>query len=279
MSPTRPSRPRVVVVGVGRLGGALALALAAKRWPVRVLARSEESRRRALELGLKPASEKDVTQARVCLLCVPDKTVPTVAEELKPRLARGAALVHCAGALSLEALGAPRGRVLGSFHPLVAVSDPRDSLAGNSVAVSTRSGWLREVLERMARDVGLRALRVAEKHRAAYHAGAVLSAGGVVAALSAAVEAFRVAGISEQDALAALLPLTRSALRGVEARGLGAGYTGPIARGDSGVVAAHLAALPPEAAEVYRPLSRHGLQLVEHRLTPEARTALEKLLG
>ncbi len=130
----------------------------------------------------------------------------------------------------------------------------------------------------MARDVGLHALRVPEKHRAAYHAGAVLSAGGVVAALSAAVEAFRVAGISEEDALAALLPLTRSALRGVEARGLAAGYTGPIARGDSGVVAAHLAALPPEAAEVYRPLSRRGLQLVGHRLTPEARAALEKLL-
>jgi predicted short-subunit dehydrogenase-like oxidoreductase (DUF2520 family) len=268
----------VVVVGAGRLGGALALALAAKRWPVRVRVRSEESRRRVLALGLKPASERDVAQARVCLVCVPDKAVPGVAEELKPRLARGAALVHCAGALSLEALGAPRGRVLGSFHPLVAVSDPRDSLAGNSVALSTRSRWLREVLERMAKDVGLRALRVPEKRRAAYHAGAVLSAGGVVAALSAAVEAFRAAGISEEDALAALLPLTRSALRGVEARGLAAGYTGPIARGDAGVVTAHLEALPPEAADVYRPLSRRGLRLVGHRLTPEARSALETLL-
>jgi predicted short-subunit dehydrogenase-like oxidoreductase (DUF2520 family) len=278
VSPSRPSRPRVVVVGVGRLGGALALALAAKRWPVRVLARSEESRKRALELGLKTASDKDVAQARVCLLCVPDKAVPGVAEELKPRLARGTALVHCAGALSLEALGAPLGRVLGSFHPLVAVSDPRDSLAGNSVALSTRSRWLREVMERMAKDVGLRALRVPEKHRAAYHAGAVLSAGGVVAALSAAVEAFRVAGISEEDALAALLPLARSALRGVEARGLVAGYTGPIARGDIEVVAAHLAALPPEVAAVYRPLSRRGLELVSSRLSPVARAILEEML-
>ena len=70
--------------------------------------------------------------------------------------------------------------------------------------------------------------------------------------------------------LAALLPLTRSALRGVEARGLAAGYTGPIARGDAQVVAAHLAALPPEVAAVYRPLSRRGLTLVEHRLPAEA---------
>ena len=52
MSASRPGRPAVVVVGAGRLGGALALALRAKRWPVRVLDRYEESRRRALELGL-----------------------------------------------------------------------------------------------------------------------------------------------------------------------------------------------------------------------------------
>ena len=269
----------MVVVGAGRLGGALALALAAKRWPVRVLVRSEPGEARVAALGLALATEAHVARARVCLLCVPDKAVSPVAEELKPRLARGAALVHCAGALSLEALGTPQGRVLGSFHPLVAVSDARDTLAGNSVAVSTRSRWLRAELERMAKDAGLRVLRVDEKHRAAYHAGAVLSAGGVVAALSAAVEALRAAGISEEDALAALLPLTRSALRGVESRGLTAGYTGPIARGDAGVVAAHLAALPPEAAAVYRPLSRRGLALVEQRLAPEARAALTKVLS
>jgi hypothetical protein len=60
---------------------------------------------------------------------------------------------------------------------------------------------------------------------------------------------------------------------------------GPLAearhasRGDAGVVTAHLAALPPEVAAVYRPLSRRGLRLVGHRLPPEARAALEKLLA
>jgi predicted short-subunit dehydrogenase-like oxidoreductase (DUF2520 family) len=268
----------VVVVGAGRIGGALALALAAKRWPVRVLARSEEARRRVLALGLRPATPEDVARARVCLLCVPDKAVSEVAEALKPQLERGAALVHTAGALPLSALGAPRGRVLGSFHPLCAVSDSRDSLAGHTAALSTRSRWLRTVLEQMAKDVGLRTLRVPESRRAAYHAGAVLSAGGVVAALSAAVEALRTAGISEEEALTALLPLTRSALRGVEARGLAGGLTGPVVRGDVGVVAAHLAALPSSVAGVYRPLWRRGLELVESRLTPEARRELRALL-
>jgi predicted short-subunit dehydrogenase-like oxidoreductase (DUF2520 family) len=267
-----------VVVGAGRLGGALALALSARRWPVRVHSGTDEGRRRTESLGLKPATPKDLAQARVCLLCVPDKAVPQVAQQLASSLPRTVSLVHCAGALPLTALGAPKGRAVGSFHPLCAVSDPRDPLAGHTVAITTRSRALRVLLEQMARDTGLRALRVPETNRAAYHAGAVLSAGGVVAVLSAAVEALGAAGISPEEALAALVPLTRSALRGVEARGLSGGLTGPVVRGDAGVVAAHLEALPSSVAEVYRPLSRRALALAGPRLSPEARAALEPLL-
>jgi len=271
-------RVRVLVVGGGRLGGALALALSARRWPVRVLSRSEEGRRRVLALGLKLATPKDLAQAQVALLCVPDKAVPEVARELARTLGRGAALVHCAGALSLKALGAPRGRALGSFHPLCAVSDPRDLLAGHAVAVSTRSPVLKAVLRRMAKELKLQVLEVPEGRRAAYHAGAVLSAGAVVALLSVSVEALGHAGIPEDEALKALLPLTRSSLRGVEARGLVRGLTGPVVRGDASVIAAHLAALPPQVAEVYRLLSQRALRLVGSRLSPEARADLTKLL-
>jgi predicted short-subunit dehydrogenase-like oxidoreductase (DUF2520 family) len=271
-------RPKLLVVGGGRLGGALALSLSARRWPVRVLSRSEEGRRRVLALGLKPATPRDVEQAQVALLCVPDKAVPEVARELARTLGRGAALVHCAGALSLKALGAPRGRPLGSFHPLCAVSDPRDSLAGHAVAISTHSPALKAVLRRMAEVLHLQVLEVPEAGRAAYHAGAVLSAGGAAALLSVAVEALGHVGIAENEALTALLPLMRSSLRGVEARGLARGLTGPIVRGDTGVVAAHLAALPPEVAEVYRLLSLRSLRLAGSRLPPEALADLAKLL-
>ncbi|XXF75112.1 DUF2520 domain-containing protein [Myxococcaceae bacterium GXIMD 01537] len=277
-SPRSRKRPPVVVVGGGRLGGALALALSAKRWPVRVLSRGEDGRRRTEALGLKAASPKDLAGARLCLLCVPDKAVPEVARWLGTTLPRGVALVHCAGALALDVLGPSRGRALGSFHPLCAVSDPRDSLAGHGVALSTRSRALRDVLRRMAEDTGLRPLEVPEAYRAAYHAAAVLSAGGVVALLSAAVEALGTAGVAPEDGIAALLPLARSALRGVEARGLSGGLTGPVVRGDAGVVAAHLEALPEPVAEVYRHLSRRALALAGPRLNAEAQAALDALL-
>lgn len=272
-------RLRILVVGAGRLGGALALSLAARRWPVSVLSRTEEGRRRVRSLGLEPATPRHLALARVALLCVPDQAVPKAARELARRLGRGAALVHCAGALSLQALGTPRGRPLGSFHPLCAVSDPRDSLAGHAVALSTRSRALKAVLRRMAAELELQVLEVPEARRAAYHAGAVLSAGCAVALLSAAVEALGHAGIPEEAALQALLPLTRSSLRGVEARGLARGLTGPVVRGDASVVEAHLAALPPGAAEVYRLLSLRSLHLAASRVSPEAAARMERLLA
>ncbi len=271
-------RPRIVVVGAGRLGGALARALAARRWPVRVLSRSEGGGHRLEALGLKPATPPELAQAQVALLCVPDKAVPQVARELSRTLGKGTALVHCAGALPLQALGTPRGRATGSFHPLCAVSAPTDSLAGHAVAISTRSRPLKALLRRMAEALELQVLEVPEEHRAAYHAGAVLSAGCGVALMSSAVEALGQAGIREEQALTALLPLMRSALRGMQARGLAGGLTGPVVRGDAEVIAAHLQALPSQVTPVYRLLSLQALRLARPRLAPETHATLTRLL-
>jgi predicted short-subunit dehydrogenase-like oxidoreductase (DUF2520 family) len=130
----------------------------------------------------------------------------------------------------------------------------------------------------MAEELGLQVLEVPEQHRAAYHAGAVLSAGCAVALMASAVEALGEAGIAEEHALVALLPLMRSALRGMEARGLAGGLTGPVVRGDAEVIAAHLKALPAEVAAVYRLLSLQALRLARPRLSPQAHSALTRLL-
>ena len=265
-------------MGAGRLGGALALSLQRAGLRVHVLVRSAEARRRARRLGLALADEQALRAATLCLLCVPDGAVTATALEVAPQLGARTALVHCAGALTLEALGPQAARPVGSFHPLCAVSDARDSLAGHAVALASPSPALLRTLRRLARAAGLRPIEVPERGRAAYHAGAVLSAGGLVALASVAVEALRTAGLQEEDALAALLPLMRSALRGVEARGLSGGLTGPVRRGDAGVVQAHLSALPAAVAEVYRPLSRRALVLAGPQLAPAARRRLAKLL-
>lgn len=279
-SSRRAVRPPVVIAGFGRLGGALALGLRAQGWPVSVSAASTASRRAAKRHGLPIAEAEDLAAARVLLVASQDDAVGARTAELLPSLSPRCALVHCAGALPLEALGTS-AQVLrhprGSFHPLAAVSSRETSLSGRTVAISATVPALRTTLRQMAKALSLPILEVPEDRRAAYHAGAVLSAGGAVALLATAVDALKHAGLKPDEALHALLPLMRSALDGVEARGLSRGLTGPIARGDDAVVSAHLKALPSDVREVYRALSLRMLAIAG--LEPKTKLRLRKTLA
>ena len=130
----------------------------------------------------------------------------------------------------------------------------------------------------LACALGLTAITVDERHRPAYHAGAVLSAGGVVALASAAVEALGVAGIDEEEALAALLPLMKSAIAGLERRGLPDALTGPVVRGDAEALKSHLLELPKAVAPLYRELMTRSLQLARGNLSPAKRREIARAL-
>jgi len=273
-------RPRLLVVGMGRLGGALATQLQAKGWAVRVRTSSVSGRRAAKSLRLREATEAETRLTPLCFLTVPDGAVASVAASVAPLLGPSAALVHCAGALTLDVLhAAAAGRPTGSFHPLVAVSSADTPLQGHAVAVATRSRLLAPELVRVARALGLSPLRIPESARAAYHAGAALAAGGLVALLEAAVATWETGGIERKAAERALLPLMRSALGGVEARGLLRGMTGPVVRGDADVVEAHLTALPDDVLPLYRQLFARMLRHLSPTLPRPAALRLQLLLG
>ncbi len=256
----------VVVVGSGRLGGAIARGLSEWHWPVSGWVRTSASRRRWKALKIPCATDATLHKAEIVFFAVPDDEIAPAAGRLHSIAGAQSAFVHGAGALTLEVLRrASARRAVGSFHPLCAVSSADDSLTGHWVAVNASTRALDTKLTDMAAGLGLVPLTTSERHRDAYHAGAVMAAGGVVALLSAAVEAWRQAGIPSAKGLQALLPLTRSALRGVEGRGLRRGLTGPVARGDVARLNAHLQALPRHLAPLYRELSRQALALVKKR--------------
>jgi predicted short-subunit dehydrogenase-like oxidoreductase (DUF2520 family) len=274
------SRPRTVLVGLGRLGSALAVQLGRAGWPVWVRTRSTAGRRQLRRFSLKEAAAEDLVRAELCLLTVPDAAVASVAEAVAPLLGPRTGLVHCAGALNLEVLQpVAHGRPTGSFHPLVAVTRAEATLAGHAVAVATRSRSLAPMLGALARVLGLRPLRVPEGGRAAYHGGAVLAASGLVALLDAAVEAWRTAGVERQEALAALAGLMRSALAGAEVHGTVGALTGPVVRGDAEIVQAHLRALPEDVLPIYRVLESRVLARIRPLLSRPAAIRLSAVLG
>lgn len=273
-------RARVVIVGYGRIGGALAAGLKKSGWSVAVLPRSAESVRRAANARMTLADHDDLRSAQLCILSVPDGAVAPALELVEADLGPSTAVIHCSGALPLSVFAGAKSkkRAFGSFHPLAAISDANDSFTGHTVALASTTRELQALLQAMAKALEMNTIEVPETGRAPYHAGAVLSAGLLVALLDGAVSALEEAGLDRQEALSALVPLSKSALRGVEARGLERALTGPVVRGDVGVVHAHLESLPAELGSLYRLLSRRALRLTP-ALPPETRLALERLLA
>jgi predicted short-subunit dehydrogenase-like oxidoreductase (DUF2520 family) len=120
---------------------------------------------------------------------------------------------------------------------------------------------------------------LAPDSKAAYHAAAVLAAGGLTALLDVVVAVAAPTGLDETGALAVYGPLAAQALANARALGTGPALTGPAVRGDAGTVEAHLAAIAgagDEVVDVYRALGRRQVTIAENRrgLAPEAAARL-----
>ncbi len=283
--------PFVGIVGAGSVGTALGVALQRAGWPVVAIA-SRDPERRARFMKLVPGTRgfAEATalldEAELVILAVPDDVIATLAQSL--RLYGGQALVHTSGLLGADVLlpAMAAGTQIGGFHPLVAFADTEravEALRGATVAVEG-DDELVGLLADMAEAIGAVPVRLAPGSKPAYHAAAVLSAGGVVALLDAVAQLGAVAGLAEASSLAIYLPLVRQTLDNAAALGVQAALTGPFTRGDVGTLDAHLAALArhaPDVLDLYRALGRRELGLAEGRgtLTPDVARRLAESLA
>ena len=95
----------------------------------------------------------------------------------------------------------------------------------------------------MAEAIGAVPVRLPAGSKAAYHAAAVLAAGGTVALLDTIREIAGLMGLDEAGALRIYVPLLEQAVSNARALGIAASLTGPAIRGDLGTIGAHLEAL------------------------------------
>ena len=271
-----PGEPPITgIVGAGAVGTALGVALARAGWPIRAIASRDEGRRarfRELVPGARGFAEAEalLDEVELAILAVPDDALPELAREL--RMYSGQAMVHTSGALGAEVLEPARaaGTQIGAFHPLVAFADLERAVAalrGATVAIEG-DDQLADLLARMADVLGATAVRLAPGSKAAYHAAAMLSAGGFVALLDAIAELGRVAGLDEAGAVAIYGGLVDQTLGNARALGIDRALTGPIVRGDVGTIRRHLAALGADAPDVlplYRAVAERELTIGERR--------------
>ncbi len=210
---TVPPR-RVAVVGAGRMGGALATALAAAGFDV------------AGPLGRGEPVSPDTDAV---LLAVPDGQIATAAAALpddRPGLLAG----HLSAATTLAPLA---GHEAFSLHPLMTVTGRDTSFAGATAAVAGSTPRALAAATALARALGMRPVGVADEDRPAYHAAASIASNFLVTIEGFAERLARSAGIDREP----LVALVRASVENWAAGGAEHALTGPIARGDEDTVA------------------------------------------
>ncbi|MFE9806634.1 Rossmann-like and DUF2520 domain-containing protein [Streptomyces sp. NPDC005548] len=252
----RPARLAVGVVGAGRVGPALAAALQlAGHRPVAVSGVSDASRRRAAQLLpdvplLSPAQVLE--RSELVLLTVPDDALPGLVEGLAETGAvrPGQLVVHTSGRYGARVLD-PVLRAGGlplALHPAMTFTGTAvdvQRLAGCSFGV-TAPDELRLAAEALVIEMGGEPEWIVEKSRPLYHAALALGANHLVTLVAESMELLRTAGVEAPDRM--LGPLLGAALDNALRSG-DAALTGPVARGDAGTVAAHVAELREHAPQ------------------------------
>jgi predicted short-subunit dehydrogenase-like oxidoreductase (DUF2520 family) len=290
-------RPTISIVGAGRLGTALGLALSGCGYQVEaVVARSLSHARRAAQLigthplALSTAELYKLPPSDLLFITTPDDMIYETARRIADRIserAQGRMALHTSGALSSEELQSLRdaGFSTGSMHPLVAVSDARAGAESLRRAFFCIEGErsAASAATRIVRDLGAHSFSITTEGKALYHAAAVTASGHMVALFDIASEMLSRCGLKERDARSILLPLVESTLDNLKdepARAL----TGTFARADVETVRRHLKAIGLEgmsdARAAYTLLGKRSLGLAKKRgADAESLKAILKLLN
>ncbi len=291
-------RPSVSIIGAGRVGTALGLALKAANYRVEiVVTKHRVSAQRAAKLigpqtvglaeaqldGLSRSQVASFNRASLIIIATPDDVVAPVANRLvtvfrlksfglgRREKSAPSVVLHTSGALSSEVLAPLRklGFGIGSLHPLLSISDPKSGADLFSRAFFSVEGDA--PAERLARSIvhnlGGQAFSIPAGAKALYHAAALTASPNMIALFDMALEMLSSCGLSRRRAQQVLLPLVESTLANLKVRDPKWALTGPFKRGDAATIRRHIAAMRSanlhDALAAYALLGRRSLALAK----------------
>ncbi|HET6147358.1 MAG TPA: DUF2520 domain-containing protein [Polyangia bacterium] len=284
--PAEPT-PVVFIVGAGVVGTALAARLVRAGVPVAGLhGRKHDLSDAAGAVSGVLASTGEIppilSESDVVIISVRDERIPEVAARLvrEKRLRKEQVVLHTSGAIAAAqalAVARPHVRAVGTLHPLVSFADARVAVEElKSVAFGIEGDEpARAVATRLVRSLGARAVFLDAENLPLYHVGAVIAANYVVALADMARRLLVKAGVPEDQALPALIPLLSSVVQNLSQVGLPGALTGPVERGDVSSVEQHLRILEaraPEMLDLYRLIGRDVLRLAQEKSALEPAT-------
>jgi len=232
---TKKLAMRVVIIGAGKVGAALA----------------REIRNRGGDVKLFPARKyqpKAPIAGDLLILAVRDRDLRPLAEKIAASgiLSKRTACVHVAGALTAEVLAPLRAVSAGvaQMHPMISFASVKKPPRLDHGHVHVRGDKVAEArAKKLARALGMTPRTFPNLDTVGYHAAAGLVANGAAALAAIGARVLEKAGVPADVANKMLGPLLASVADNVTSLGFPNALTGPIRRGDPSAVLKHLAVL------------------------------------
>ena len=273
----------VSIIGLGRVGGAFAIALSRRGYKIdRLVFRTERDLSKLTEHLPTPPNISTLDSVRrfssdVVFITTADPEIEDVAASISDKLDADSVVLHTSGSLPSTVLRSvsEHGPAIGSLHPLVAVSDPILGADAFSQAYFCLEGEPKAlaIADEVVQVLNGRSFSIDTEFKSLYHAGAVMAAGHFVSLVDSSVGVFEKCGVERSQALSALLPLVESALRNLRLQDASAALTGPFARADRGTIERHLDALDRSGMDdekrVYIELGLQALKIAERGGVPK----------
>lgn len=280
---------RVFIIGAGRVGQGLARAFRTAGVAV-VGVHGKRASPAATSHGAIPA---DIAGANTVILAVRDDQIDAALDQVlgtgqyaaAEPLTSGTVILHTSGTAEPAALELVTARGLsgGTFHPLIPFID------AERAAELLRGAWVgvdghpdaRATSRRLAGHVGARTIDIPVGGKPTYHAAAVFSANFPIVLAAIAAELMESIGVPAKSSESAVHSLMTAALSNAAGKSPAEALTGPVVRGDAGMIRKHLDALAGDdrALGVYRRLSLAALRIAKERGTdPVALVQMERML-
>jgi len=287
--------PTLAIIGPGKVGISMGILIARAGYPVvAVGGRRKASTAVAAQRIGRDVRAYDITEAaqlaQIVLLCVPDDVIEDVCTKLaqQKKFATGAIVVHCSGALSSDILSTARDYCkcsVASMHPLQTFPTIDAAIEKMKGAYCFYEGDedAIHVIEHLAKNIGLKPVRISSTSKILYHTAAVMACNYLVALMDSAITLAESAGIDHKTAWLSLKPLVTSTLDNITKMGTADSLTGPIARGDTKTISRHLyeLALKDEGlASIYRTMGLYTTEIAVKKgtITAEKAKKIKNLL-
>jgi len=289
--------PTLAIIGPGRVGTSIGiLAARAGYGVVAVGGRCRDSTVTAARRIGKDVRACDMADAaksaKMILLCLPDDAIETVCKELaqQNKFTKGAVVAHSSGVLSSNILSAARDCCqcsVASMHPLQTFPTVDAAIKKMSGTYCFYEGDERAipVIERFAKNIGLKPVRIASADKGLYHTAAVMACNYFIALMDSAIVLAEKAGIDRVTAWSALKPLVTTTLNNITEMGTIRSLTGPIARADVESVRRHLqqlALMQSHLDSIYRTMGLYTVEIAIRKgsiTVPKAKEIKDLLAG